>query len=336
MKPLRRAPVQGTVFALALIAAALAISLLIRPYLEPDTFLLFLLAVWLSAWYYGRIIGFVAVAVSAVTLAYFFLSGFTPLWAVPARLCFFGGLASLIVLVTAGCREARRLLASTLASIPEAILVTGRSGRVTLLNPIAETLTGWTAEAAHGKPAEDVLRLIDASTRQTIDSPLSRALVDRTAVTAAHHTLLIPRTGAEVPVELVAAPVRAASGRIRGAILVFRDVGKRRQLEEQAMLAEKMDAVGRLAGGLAGDFNNMLTVISGYGELLRGQIPLTNPARKYVDEIVYAGERSASLTRQLLVFSRGQKAQPRLMDLKTLLRKMEPMLHPMAGTDIEL
>ena len=106
MKPLRRAPVQGTVFALALIAAALAISLLIRPYLEPDTFLLFLLAVWLSAWYYGRIIGFVAVAVSAVTLAYFFLSGFTPLWAVPARLCFFVGLASLIVLVTAGCREA--------------------------------------------------------------------------------------------------------------------------------------------------------------------------------------------------------------------------------------
>jgi nitrogen-specific signal transduction histidine kinase/CheY-like chemotaxis protein len=121
-----------------------------------------------------------------------------------------------------------------------------------------------------------------------------------------------------------------------GAILVFRDIGKRRQLEEQATHEEKMDAVGRLAGGAAGDFNNMLTVISGYGELLRGEIPPGSPARQYVDEIVYAGERATSLTRHLLAFSRGLKAQPRVLDLNALVKNMEPMLQRLLGQNIEL
>ena len=86
---------------------------------------------------------------------------------------------------------------------------------------------------------------------------------------------------------------------------MFRDIGKRRQFEEQATHAKKMEAVGRLAGGVAGDFNNMLTVIAGYAEMLRGEVPAGSPAREYVDEIVYAGERAATLTQHLLAFSRG-------------------------------
>ena len=85
--------------------------------------------------------------------------------------------------------------------------------------------------------------------------------------------ILVSRSGAEVPVEHSASPVRDDSGEVRGAVLVFRDISKRRQLEEQATHAQKMDAVGRLAGGVAGDFNNVLTVITGYAELLRAEIP---------------------------------------------------------------
>ena len=130
--------------------------------------------------------------------------------------------------------------------------------------------------------------------------------------------LLVSRSGSELPVEHSAAPVRDVSGEIHGAILVFRDIGKRRQLEEQATHAQKMDAVGRLAGGVAGDFNNVLTVITGYAELLRAEIP-DEPMRHFVDEIIYAGERAAALTRHLLAFSRGAAAQPRVLDLNHIL-----------------
>ena len=97
-----------------------------------------------------------------------------------------------------------------------------------------------------------------------------------------------------------------------------------------------MEAVGRLAGGVAGDFNNMLTVIAGYAELLRGDVPAEGPTRKFVDEIVYAGERAASLTQHLLAFSRGSAAQPRVLDLNLMLSNMEPMLRRLLGQNIEL
>jgi len=130
--------------------------------------------------------------------------------------------------------------------------------------------------------------------------------------------------------------VRDESGAPRGAVLVFRDVSKRLQLEQQATHAQKMEAVGRLAGGVAGDFNNVLTVITGYAELLRAEIPSNNPIRRFVDEIIYAGERAASLTRHLLAFSRGATAQPRVIDLNSLLTGMEAMLRRLLGHGIEL
>jgi two-component system, cell cycle sensor histidine kinase and response regulator CckA len=130
--------------------------------------------------------------------------------------------------------------------------------------------------------------------------------------------------------------VRDSRGAMRGAILVFRDVTKRRQIEEQSTHAEKMDAVGRLAGGVAGDFNNVLTVITGFAELLRSQIPSSSPLRRYVDEIVHAGERAGSLTGHLLAFSRGATAQPRVIDLNSVVLSMEPMLNRILGQSVEL
>ena len=149
-------------------------------------------------------------------------------------------------------------------------------------------------------------------------------------------TLLVSRSGTEISVEHNAAPVRDDAGRVRGGILVFRDIGKRLQLEEQATHAQKMDAVGRLAGGVAGDFNNVLTVITGYAELLRAEITASSPSRHFVEEIIYAGERAVSLTRHLLAFSRGSTAQPRVLDLNGVVDGMEPMLRRLLGDDIEL
>jgi signal transduction histidine kinase len=139
-----------------------------------------------------------------------------------------------------------------------------------------------------------------------------------------------------VPIEHSASPVRDEAGEVQGAVLVFRDTSKRRQLEEQVTHAQKMEAVGRLAGGVAGDFNNVLTVITGYAELLRSELPATSALRRFADEIIYAGDRAAALTRHLLAFSRGSTAHPNVIDLNTVVSGMEPMLRRLLGDNVEL
>jgi hypothetical protein len=244
-------------------------------------------------------------------------------------------MAVLITWVTAAWRDSRRLLAATLSSIGDAVVATDRDGRVTFINPVAEALTGWPRKEARGVPATEVLKLVDEKTREPVENPLTRVLRERT-VAAQERAALISRNGVETPVEHSASPVRDESTGVRGAILVFRDIGKRRQLEEQATHAQKMDAVGRLAGGVAGDFNNVLTVITGYAELLRAEVPESSPLRRFIDEIIYAGERAAALTRHLLAFSRGATAQPRVLDLGSLVGNMDPMLRRLLGNNIEL
>jgi two-component system, cell cycle sensor histidine kinase and response regulator CckA len=339
MNRLHRSPLHSSVAALLLSAMALLATLLLRPFLDPYTFLLFLAAAWVSAWYYGRTGGLVCTAASAVAILYFLfrpdpsLTAFS--WPVLARLTTFVLMGGLITWMTASLREGRRLFSATLSSIGDAVAATDQDGRITFLNPVAETLTGWPLADARGKSAAEVLRFSAERTHQTAVNPIDRALSERVMIVIEEPTLLVSRNGVEVPVEHSASPVRDDSGEVRGAVLVFRDIGKRLQLEEQATHAQKMEAVGRLAGGVAGDFNNVLTVISGYAELLRADIPSSSPMRRFVDEIIYAGERAASLTRHLLAFSRGSTAQPRVVDLNALVAGMEPMLRRLLGQNIE-
>jgi signal transduction histidine kinase len=110
----------------------------------------------------------------------------------------------------------------------------------------------------------------------------------------------------------------------------------RRQLEEEQRQAQKMEAVGRLAGGLAHDFNNLLTVINGYGDILLAQLPAGERPRCLVAEIRKAGERAAALTRQLMAISRRQPLAPTLLDLNTVITAMTPGLRQALGTGIEL
>ena len=140
---LERSPLYGSVVALALTAVALLISLQLRPYLEPDIFLLFLVVVWLSAWYYGLIVGLVASGASALALLVFFFAGVSGFWEAGVRLGSFLGIAGMIIWMTAEWRESRRVLASTLAGIGDAVLAADEDGRIAFLNPVAEALTGW-------------------------------------------------------------------------------------------------------------------------------------------------------------------------------------------------
>jgi len=118
-------------------------------------------------------------------------------------------------------------------------------------------------------------------------------------------------------------------------LAITHDITEGKRLEEQFRQAQKMEAVGRLAGGIAHDFNNMLSVIIGYSELLQERFDI-GPARKGVDEIKKAAERAASLTRQLLAFSRQQVLLPRVLNLNSLIDNLSKMLCHMIGEDIAL
>ena len=119
-------------------------------------------------------------------------------------------------------------------------------------------------------------------------------------------------------------------------VAVFDNITEHRKLEEQLHHSQKLEAVGRLAGGVAHDFNNLLTVINGYSQLLHHRIEENSPLRKDIEEIRRAGDRAALLTQQLLAFSRRQVLQPKMLDLNELVANMEKMLHRLIGEDVEL
>jgi PAS domain S-box-containing protein len=113
-------------------------------------------------------------------------------------------------------------------------------------------------------------------------------------------------------------------------------VSERRRLEEQLRQSQKMESIGLLAGGVAHDFNNLLTVISGYAQMARDDMPAGHPARDSIEEIAQAAERASGLTRQLLTFSRRQMTSPSVLSVNDLIVNMDKMLRRIIGEDIEL
>jgi two-component system cell cycle sensor histidine kinase/response regulator CckA len=136
--------------------------------------------------------------------------------------------------------------------------------------------------------------------------------------------------------ESTASPVRNAAGAVEKLVIVNRDITERRELEQQLVLSQRLEAVGKLSGGIAHDFNNLLGVIIGYSEALQQSIDPENPLREAIDEIQKAGQRAATLTQQLLAFSRKQVLEPKILDLNSIVEDMRKMLRRLIGEDIEL
>jgi signal transduction histidine kinase/FixJ family two-component response regulator len=133
-----------------------------------------------------------------------------------------------------------------------------------------------------------------------------------------------------------ATAIQMAANLAANAIENVRLLNLEHEKEEQFRQSQKMDAIGQLAGGIAHDFNNVLTAINGYSELTIRQLPADDPLQQNLLEIKKAGDRAASLTRQLLAFSRKQVLQPKVLDLDSVILDMEKMLHRLIGEDIEL
>jgi two-component system, cell cycle sensor histidine kinase and response regulator CckA len=142
------------------------------------------------------------------------------------------------------------------------------------------------------------------------------------------------KDGKIIEVELISHRLDYAGRQVR--LMVAQDISERRALEEQLRQAQKMEAVGRLAGGVAHDFNNLLMVIKGHTELLLNVIPVTPQAAKKIEQIERSADRAAGLTRQLLAFSRMQVLQPRVMNVNAVVEEMGKLLPRLIGEDVEL
>ena len=152
----------------------------------------------------------------------------------------------------------------------------------------------------------------------------------------AYDTLRRRKDGTIIPVSMDVCPIEVREDEIVGVSKIAHDITKMKQLEEQFRQAQKMEAVGQLAGGVAHDFNNLLTVISGYSELLISVVPADDPSWEFLMEINKAGERAASLTRQLLAFSRKQVLEPKVLDLNAIVLDSERLLKRLVGEDVDL
>jgi len=144
----------------------------------------------------------------------------------------------------------------------------------------------------------------------------------------------VRKDGRAFPIELSLARWETRRGSF--LTVIIRDITERRQLEEQFRQAQKMESIGRLAGGLAHDFNNLLTVIGGHADLLHGRLQPEDPLHRRIGLIQEAAEHAADLTKQLLAFSRKQVLAPQVLDLNAVVIEIEPMLRRLIGEDIDL
>ncbi len=197
--------------------------------------------------------------------------------------------------------------------------------RVLESNPAFQRMLGYSAEELSALTLYDLA----PKDRASVDANVHR-LVDQRMLTIPNRAFR-RKDGKEILVEIDAVLIEE-SGR-RTVLNVVHSLAERRALEEQLRQAQKMEAIGRLAGGVAHDFNNLLTAILGYTELLLDSDP-PQDVKRSADEIRKAGERAAALTKQLLAFSRKQVLQPKVLDLNEVLAEVDGMLRRTLGEDV--
>lgn len=230
-------------------------------------------------------------------------------------------------------QKSGKLVTALLESASQAIVSIDRGGRIVLANRRTEEIFGYSGEELLGARIEMLLPESKRATHsRDRDDYFARP---RTRPMGIGMDLAGRRKdGSEVPVEVSLSYVELDEGVF--AIAFVSDISQRKSLEEQLLHAQKMEAVGRLAGGVAHDFNNMLTVISGYNRMILDELSTLDPLRGYAEEILKAADRAGALTNQLLAFSRRQIMQPRVINVNAVLIQTQKMLQRLIGEDIEL
>lgn len=214
----------------------------------------------------------------------------------------------------------RERLAVTLRSIGDGVITTDIEGNVTLINKVAENLTGWSLKEAVGKSLSEVFHIIHENTGLPVRSPLERVIETGMVVELENHTLLLAKDGERRIIADSGAPIFDSSSSMIGMVLVFRDMTDEYRIQEQLQQTAKLDSLGVLAGGIAHDFNNLLSGIFGYAQLAKESADNGEECGKYVDEILHVFNRAKDLTQQLLTFSQGGKPVLKTQEIGNLIK----------------
>jgi two-component system cell cycle sensor histidine kinase/response regulator CckA len=227
--------------------------------------------------------------------------------------------------------ETLRKLWRSVEQMADALIIMDRSGVMEYVNPAFEALTGYSRQEAVGqtlgllKKQNQAGELYEEMRNTVLSGNVFRGIVTERK-----------KNGEPLIIENALTPLRDEHGDITHFISTGRDITERRKLESELQQAQKMDAVGRLAGGVAHDFNNLLLVISAYAELMLDSLADDNPLRRNVREIMTASRRAADLTRQLLAFGRKQMQLLQVLDLNAVIGEIAGMLPRLIGEDIQL
>jgi PAS domain S-box-containing protein len=214
-------------------------------------------------------------------------------------------------------------LAVTLSSIADAVLATDSSGRITIFNEVAQSLTGWSESAALGQPIDEVFRLVDETTGQPVETPMARVHREG-SVRASGHPILVAREGRELPIEYSAAPIHAADGRLLGTVLVFRDASQARETERmrEALLAREQQArqdaehmsqsKDEFVAMISHELRAPLNAIYGWVQLLQGGTLDAAQQKRAVEVIERSTRAQTQLIDDLLDMSRIIRGNLRL------------------------
>jgi two-component system cell cycle sensor histidine kinase/response regulator CckA len=225
----------------------------------------------------------------------------------------------------------RERLIAAIEQAGEMITLTDSNGIIQYVNPAFERMTGYRKEEVIGQSP----RLFDSDKPEDVAFQKKWETVSKGSSWTGR-TVYKRKDGTCFTVDASVSPIRNVSGEIVGYVSVKRDVTERLRLEAQVQQSQKMESVGRLAGGVAHDYNNMLNVILGNAELAMGKLSPDDPVQSYLRAVFDAGKRSSAITKQLLAFARKQTISPKIIDLNKTVERMLKMIHRLIGEHIDL
>ncbi len=226
-------------------------------------------------------------------------------------------------------RDSQNRLALIVDSSQDAIIGKNLDGIVTQWNKGAEEMYGYSAEEMIGRP------ITDLAPQDRIDEiPGILKKVRNGERVEYFESIRLTKDKRRLYVSLSVSPIHDEDGKVVGASTIARNITAQKKTEDQLRQSQKMEAVGRLAGGVAHDFNNLLGIVSACAELLQNRVD--GDSTEYVDNIREAARRGAALTKQLLAFSRRQPTQVQVLDLNDRLRGVSKLLRPLMGDDVEI
>ncbi len=226
-------------------------------------------------------------------------------------------------------RDSQNRMALIVDSSQDAIIGKNLDGIITQWNKGAEQMYGYTAAEMIGR---NVSLLCPADRPDEIPGILDQIRHGKRV--EYYESVRLTKDGRRLHVSLSVSPIHDGEGKIVGASAIGRNITAQKRIEDQLRQSQKMEAIGRLAGGVAHDFNNLLGIVTACTELLQGRVDAGSI--EYVDNIREAAKRGASLTRQLLAFSRRQTVQAQIMDLNERLKEISKLLRPLMGDDVDI